>query len=158
MLKCCSPDRMQQLRKTFFPRNCWNPTANVLVIGSCSFKVGRAFALHGCSCNNFEPFVQTLLSKQSSAELRNFLWHLPADSYLKFSSTKNIRCAALHLSRGRLLHSCRAEMHLRATNPMIRRASLVLSKAKISLPFFKTVPENLHGRESGTVFCPYILI
>jgi len=114
---------------------CWVSvlTECVLVTGSCPSKVETAVALHGCSCDNFEPLAQTL-SKQSSAELRNFLWHLPADSYLKFSCTKNMRCAALHLSRGRLLHPCRAEMHLRATNPIILRASLELSKAKISLP------------------------
>jgi hypothetical protein len=59
MLKCCLPDRMEQLRKTFFSGNCWNLTANieswvltesVLATGLCSFKVETTVALHGCSC------------------------------------------------------------------------------------------------------------
>jgi hypothetical protein len=53
-------------------------------------------------------FVQTF-TKHSSPELTNFLRHLPVDSYLKYSCTKNRRSSTVYLSRGILLRHWRTE-------------------------------------------------
>jgi hypothetical protein len=138
MLKCCPPDRMEQLRKTFFSENCWNLSATAeseflqrvsLQPDHIPSKSKLLLPYTAAAVTSLNPSC-----KRCRIRPRNFLRHLPADSYLKYSCIKNI-LFALYWSRGRLLHPQRAGMHLRATNPMIRSASLVLSKTKISLPF-----------------------
>jgi len=48
------------------------------------------------------PFVELFL-KHSSPKLQNFLRHFPANSYLKYSCTKNGHCSTVYLSHGTLL-------------------------------------------------------
>jgi DNA polymerase IIIc chi subunit len=54
------------------------------------------------------PFVQ-MSSKHTSPELTNFLWHFPADSYLKHTCTTNRHYSTVYLTWGMLLHHWRTE-------------------------------------------------
>ena len=84
------------------------------------------------------PSVQMIL-KQSSPELRNFLWHFLIDSYLKYSYTYNRRCSTA------LGNTCcnhwMTEMHVPATNLMIHTSSLLSPTAKVTVPFANSARE-----------------
>jgi hypothetical protein len=90
------------------------------------------------------PLVQTF-SKHSSPEPRSFPRHIPADSCLKYSYTKNIGCSTVYPNRVTSLKDW--EMHLLATNPMIHSASLLSPTAEVTLRFENSAIDlTLHGR------------
>jgi hypothetical protein len=90
------------------------------------------------------PFVQTF-SKHSSLQLRHFLRHFPADSYLKYSSTKTNAVkqrtsvdACCYITEGQ---KCLYEQQIRWFIPQVcYRRQLKLHSG------LKTVRESLHGR------------
>lgn len=76
----------------------------------------------------FWPFVQTF-SQHLSPELTNFLQHFPADSYLKYSCTKNTQVNSVPASRHTVTSKKNWYMHLLAINLMISNLlRLVMNK------------------------------
>jgi hypothetical protein len=80
----------------------------ILATGWCCFKSWLLLSYMVAAVTILWPFVHTFL-KHSSPELMYFLWHFPADSYLKYSCTKHRCCSTVYLSQGTLLHHWRTD-------------------------------------------------
>jgi hypothetical protein len=85
------------------------------------------------------------------------LLHFRADSYFKYTCTKNRSCSTLCPNQVMLLDDSRTEMHSLAANPMIHSTGLLSSGARIT-PLFGKVFCMLDRKNIYSIFMACCII
>ena len=127
MLKCCPPDRMEQLRKTFFSGNCWNLSANV-----------ESEFLRSASLQPDHVLSKSKLPLPYTAEVVDCLWNVMAHAHKPdFFFRRNVR-AHLTLSwpAGHIFPTYKESFQVRWDN------SIPLFSPCCHLPWSISIPLN----------------